>query len=213
MDALRGPGAGHGLILDLGCGAGPLSAVLVRRGYEVIGVDSSAAMIRLARKRVPRTKFVRGSIATVTLPTCDAAVAIGEILNYLASPAELLRVLRRMFVALRPGGVFVFDALLPRPKRRRIATHSEGSWTIVATIDESPTRVRRDITTFVRSGDTWRRGREVHVQRLYSVAALGRTLRSVGFRVRSESLDDSHALFIGRKAAANRSMRSRPGTA
>ena len=199
LGVLRGPGAGRSLILDLGCGAGPLSAVLVRRGYEVIGVDSSAAMIRLARKRVPRTKLVRGSIAAVTLPTCDGAVAIGEILNYLSGPAELRHVLRRVFVALCPGGVFVFDALLPRPKRRRIATHSEGSWTIVATIDESPTHVRRDITTFVRSGDTWRRGREVHVQRLNSAATLARILRSVGFRVRSESLDDAHALLVARK--------------
>ena len=34
------------------------------------------------------------------------------------------------------------------------------------------------------------------VQRLYPAATLLRMLRSAGFRARSESLDDSHALFV-----------------
>jgi SAM-dependent methyltransferase len=37
--------------LDLGCGQGRVSAELVRKGHTVIGVDSSPAMVEMARER------------------------------------------------------------------------------------------------------------------------------------------------------------------
>jgi SAM-dependent methyltransferase len=37
--------------LDLGCGEGRVGAALVRRGHSVVGVDSSPAMVELARDR------------------------------------------------------------------------------------------------------------------------------------------------------------------
>jgi SAM-dependent methyltransferase len=179
----------RGLVLDLGCGAGPLSKALVRRGCDVWGLDISPAMIALARRRVPRATFVCGSLDTTRLPRCDAAIAIGEILNYLPS---LDRALHSVRAALRPGGVFVFDALLPRPRRTRYAARSGDGWALIAKIDESPTRVRRDIATF-RDG---RFVREVHEQRLHPAATVLRRLRAAGFRARRHPLDAQHALFV-----------------
>jgi SAM-dependent methyltransferase len=199
LAALRAAGVRRGLVLDLGCGAGVLSEVLVRRGHEVVGVDVSPAMLATARRRVPRARFVRGSIDRVALPPCDAAVAIGEVLNYLPTEAALARTLRRVRAALRPGGVLVLDALLPRPRRRRVAARAAPSWALIATIDESPTRVRRDIVWFAKDGRRWLRGREVHVQRLLSVSALSRLLRAAGLSVRSSRLDASHALLVARR--------------
>jgi ubiquinone/menaquinone biosynthesis C-methylase UbiE len=37
--------------LDVGCGEGRVGAELVRRGYRVTGVDSSARMVELAREQ------------------------------------------------------------------------------------------------------------------------------------------------------------------
>ncbi len=37
--------------LDLGCGEGRVGAVLRRRGYDVVGIDSSPRMVELARER------------------------------------------------------------------------------------------------------------------------------------------------------------------
>ena len=40
-----------GLVLDYGCGPGRISLFLARSGFEVIGVDSSEAMIEQAKKQ------------------------------------------------------------------------------------------------------------------------------------------------------------------
>ena len=49
--ALAGDVAGR-RVLDAGCGSGPLSAALRERGATVTGIDSSAEMLRPARRRL-----------------------------------------------------------------------------------------------------------------------------------------------------------------
>lgn len=51
MLALAGEVTGRH-ILDAGCGAGPLTAALLERGAVVTGIDSSVAMLTLARQRL-----------------------------------------------------------------------------------------------------------------------------------------------------------------
>src|SRR5215467_2124772 len=80
---LRDAGIKQGLVCDLGCGGGQLSAALLKAGYEVVGVDRSPAMIKIARRQAKNARFLQGSIAELTLPRCDAAFAVGEIINYL----------------------------------------------------------------------------------------------------------------------------------
>jgi SAM-dependent methyltransferase len=54
----RLPPLGEGLVLDLGCGVGDLSAELVKRGANVIGLDSNEELLREARaKRLPGAEF------------------------------------------------------------------------------------------------------------------------------------------------------------
>ncbi|MET0920239.1 MAG: class I SAM-dependent methyltransferase, partial [Acidimicrobiia bacterium] len=40
-------------VLDAGCGSGLHAAEMVRQGAKVVGVDSSAELLRLARQRCP----------------------------------------------------------------------------------------------------------------------------------------------------------------
>ena len=51
---LRARGIRGGLVVDVGCGSGIAAQHFVARGYEVLGIDVSAAMIRLARAKAPR---------------------------------------------------------------------------------------------------------------------------------------------------------------
>ena len=53
-------------VVDLGCGPGNSTELLLRRftGAEVVGIDNSEAMLASARERLPQCRFELGDIAT-----------------------------------------------------------------------------------------------------------------------------------------------------
>lgn len=95
-----------GLVLDLGCGAGLVSAELARRA-RVVALDLSARQLALARGRAPRAMLVRGDLAAVAFRAgvFDAVVAFWSLIHVRRDlHAE---VLRRIHAWLRPGGALV----------------------------------------------------------------------------------------------------------
>lgn len=50
-------------ILDVGCGAGvPVDDILVKGGHEVVGIDLSPSLIKIARKLVPQASYSVGDM-------------------------------------------------------------------------------------------------------------------------------------------------------
>lgn len=186
---LRRHGVRRGRVVDLACGPGGWALELARRGYGVVGVDISPAMIRLARRRVPQAKFVCASMTRAPLPPCDAVTALGEPFNYLLRKSEVQRVFRRVHGALRRGGILVFDTLEPAPGRRKFRrAHSMGQrgLRLDSAIIEYPAQrlVVREISVFRGRGRGVRVAREVHRQRAYAGREVAAWLRRMGFRVR-----------------------------
>jgi SAM-dependent methyltransferase len=108
-------------ILDAGCGAGPLAAVLRDRGAVVTGLDSSAKMLELARARLGEDADVHLGDLDRPLPFADGAfddVVACLVLHYLEDWTAPLAELRRV---LAPGGrlivavnhPFVYKLLYP----------------------------------------------------------------------------------------------------
>lgn len=99
-------------ILDLGCGHGWLSALLVQAGARVHGIDGSAVLLAHARRRVPTAEFSQCDLVVDALPMdrqYDRIVA-HMVLMDLPEIAPALQFVRH---ALRPSGRFVFT--LPHP--------------------------------------------------------------------------------------------------
>ncbi len=117
IDWLAEFGVSSGKIVDLGCGGGEWLARLASAGYQTCGIDVSASMLQLAKHNAPNSEFVLGSFAEVAIPKCDAATSLGEPLNYLNSGPAMRRTMRKVFSALRPGGVFIFDVRHPRTEK------------------------------------------------------------------------------------------------
>ncbi|MED7929080.1 methyltransferase domain-containing protein [Nonomuraea sp. LP-02] len=103
MLELAGDVAGR-RILDAGCGAGPLFAALRDRGAVVTGVDASAGMLELARRRLGAEADLRVVDLAGPLPfpddTFDDVVA-SLVLHYLEDWGPTLAEIRRV---LKPGG-------------------------------------------------------------------------------------------------------------
>lgn len=171
LAVLRSAGITQGLVVDLGCGSGIWASALIRRGYDVLGIDVSKAMIHLARRRAPAARFVQASLLVADLPSCDAVTSIGECLNYTFDQRntrrELRKLFRRVYDALRPGGVFVFDIAEPGQTPRR--SHFVGKdWAILFEAEPRSDFLIRRMTIFRRLGKLYRRSQETHQMRLYA---------------------------------------------
>lgn len=46
-------------VIDLGCGAGRDASVFVENGFDYTGIDASEGMLKVAKKRVPKGKFLQ----------------------------------------------------------------------------------------------------------------------------------------------------------
>lgn len=215
-----------GPVLDLGCGSGILSKTITDAGYEVQGYDISPAMIDLARQRVPNATFQVGSFLTVEIPSCQAVAAVGEVLNYLFdrgnTRTNLERFFRRIYQALRPGGIFLFDVATPGrvpgkgPQQKYVAG---PDWAVLVTQEENDQtrRLTRKIISFRQTGSLYRRDEEIHETRLYCPKEITESLRKIGFRVRplrhygSLRLAPGHVAFLARKGKTSdpRPLKSR----
>jgi SAM-dependent methyltransferase len=193
LNALADRGIERGLVVDLGCGSGILAEEVSKAGYDVLGIDISPAMIALSQKRVPRGRFRIGSLLEAELPQCVAVTAVGECLNYLFDPAHsgpnLAKLFRRVYRALAPEGLLLFDVAEPGrvPGGGPRQAFFEGEdWTVLVTNEEDRRRrvLTRRITSFRRVDSLYRRDHEVHQQRLLRRSDVSERLRKIGFRVR-----------------------------
>lgn len=102
-------------VLDVGCGAGPLTKALVDVEFEVTGVDTSAELLEIAWANVPEAHFVHASIYDTEIRDYDAVVAVGEPLTYHSEGVDADNVIRTFFQrvadALPPGGLLIFDVI------------------------------------------------------------------------------------------------------
>ena len=101
-------------VLEVGCGAGPLTQYLVEHAARVTASDVSAEMMRLARTRVgDRARFVVANIeeplSFATDGSFDVVVA-SLVMHYVRDWEPVLREFRRV---LRPSGAVVFSTHHP----------------------------------------------------------------------------------------------------
>ncbi len=203
-----------GLVVELGSGSGVAAARLSAAGFDVLGIEASAAMIELARENAPRATFVEESFVTAEVPPCDAVLAVGEVFNSLDDKANTVkardRVFARVFKALWPGGVFLFDVAGPGRVAGRgpVTTSWVGEdCALVSTAVEQTKRgtLTRSVTTLRKVGGKIRTSEETHEQRLIPAARILDQLRKAGFKARTlqgydgERFAPGHSVFLARR--------------
>lgn len=104
-------------ILDLGCGPGLYTARLSDSGYKVTGIDYSGRSIAYAKEHDKKTEYIyqnylemdySGNFDAITLIYCDYAALI---------PDERKILLSKVYRALKPDGLFIFDVFTERTHR------------------------------------------------------------------------------------------------
>ncbi|MBQ7597103.1 MAG: class I SAM-dependent methyltransferase [Clostridia bacterium] len=221
-DLLAAHGAGEGILLDLACGTGTLSAVFAAKGYDVIGVDASEEMLAEAQeKRIEAgfdALFLCQKMEELDLfGTIDAAVCTLDSLNHLTNPDAFCEALRRVALFMNDGGVFVFDVNTPYKHAAVL-----GNNTFVYDLDEvycvwqnsfdedtQTTRISLDLfTADAAEPDVYVRETEEFSERAYDLDFVCDALEKVRFEVLSVQDADTHgaltqtserALFLCKK--------------
>jgi SAM-dependent methyltransferase len=98
---------GRGLIGDVGCGPGHVTAFLAASGADVIGLDLSPAMIAQARTRHPACRFEVADLQALgAAPGRFAALVLFYVLIH-EDDATLAQALAACRAALAPGGLML----------------------------------------------------------------------------------------------------------
>ena len=179
--------------LDLGCGAGGLSAVLAGAGLDMVGLDVSPEMLSVARAK-PENRDVlllcQDMRELELYGTVQGAVSAYDCLNYLGSLSELSDVLALLHNYIEPGGVFVFDVNTPARYERVYADNCfcfEDDGALLVWRNEYAPKSRRnrmELTLFARRADGgYDRFDDVAVQRCFSLPRIERAAVQAGFAV------------------------------
>ena len=178
------------LLLDLCCGTGTLTAEMVRRGYELIGVDASVDMLMQAREKTaaltPAPLWLCQDAAALDLfGTVDAAYCSLDGMNYL-SPAALPELFHRLRLFVRPGGLVIFDVKSPEWFRSLdgavfVDEREDLLCLWRADLDAERQAVVYGMDLFEREGKLWRRSGEEHVEFIHEPDTLRTLLEREGF--------------------------------
>jgi 2-polyprenyl-3-methyl-5-hydroxy-6-metoxy-1,4-benzoquinol methylase len=102
--------------LDLGCGPGPTTGMLLDKGYRVVAVDFSAASLRInamanARHR-SHVMYVAANLNDLRVPKAKYGVLMmADFLQHLGSSEAQCRFVNNIMPALVPGGMFYLSCL------------------------------------------------------------------------------------------------------
>jgi len=184
-------------VLDIACGTGGPTIELARRGYNVVGLDISEEMIRIAARKAGEAgldvKFIVGDMRRIGfVEKFDAVTCFFTSINYVLDDEGIEGLFRSVYRCLRSGGVFIADVPNPFKMDRWVkgiptiwrVDHEDISVLIIdSTLMDTVSGIvdwRR--TLIVKKGENLEFIPDYHRIRVYTVNELKAYARSSGFR-------------------------------
>ena len=177
--------------VDLACGTGSVARLLAMDGLQVTAVDMSEDMLTIAAEKCSgmdnSPRFVCQPLQELYLPRgVDLAVCALDSLDYITDPADCARAIQRIYKALNPGGIFIFDVNTPEKLRAMdgqvFLDEDDDVYCIWrGEFDENTNICSYGMDLFQREGQCWYRSFEEHREYAYSQEQLTGYLKDAGF--------------------------------
>ena len=201
-------------VLDVPCGQGRHAHLLAEAGYDVDGLDYSAELLAVARKRGtgPTLRYTRGDMRKMPARWTgrfDAVLNLFTSFGFFAHPSEDVRVVREFARVLKPGGVLVWHC---GSRDGVMARFLERDWWTTEKTLFAQEREFDSLSGVLTVHSTWKRGNKtgnrVHRIRLYTPTRLSEIFAEAGlvveqafdgFSDRPLTRTSSEMLLIARK--------------
>lgn len=183
-------------LLELACGTGSAAVAFANRGYEVTAVDRSSAMLAEAKAKAERwnssVRWLEQDLLELDAGgPYDAATCFYDSLNYFLVPSELERAFRRVLAHVKPGGLFLFDAIseyaVETAWGNETEVRVEGDYArIWRARYDAETRVGALVVDYFvldPASGLYRRIQEIHHHRGYSLFEVREALEKAGFEL------------------------------
>lgn len=184
----------EGSVLELGSGTGIHGRLLASQGYEVLGVELSSDMVKLA-EQTDGFKCMQGDMTSIQIEReFDVALSLFHVVSYLTADAQMGEMFKNINKHLKMGGLFIFDiwyspCVKDNPPELRVKRMSNDELEIVRisepTIHEDLKRVDVKFSIFSRrkKEKSWRLTEEFHPMRHFSNKEIEKFAIGAGFRI------------------------------
>ena len=187
-------GIKDGILLDLACGTGSISVEMAKRGFDVIGVDSSIGMLNAARQKAyesgEQVLLLNQSMDAIDLfGTVDCAVCVLDSINHLADAAQVKRTFEKVSLFMNPGGAFAFDVNTLYKHKNVLADNAfvydldELYCVWQNNFNEADGSVDISLDFFEEEDGTYYRSCESFTEKAYDLADIEKWLGESGFEV------------------------------
>jgi SAM-dependent methyltransferase len=118
---------GRPLHLDAGCGTGVLLMEMRAAGWDGVGIDLSAGMLKAARRGRRGLPLAQADLRALPFERqFDIVTCLFDSINFLLTDVGIRGSIQQMANALKPGGVLYFDVVT----ERMVTDHFEDQdWT------------------------------------------------------------------------------------
>jgi len=157
----------------------------------VTAVDLSEDMLTVASQKASGMdnppRFVWQSLQSLRLPRgVDLAVCALDSLDYITDPSDCAQAIARIYKALNPGGIFIFDVNTPEKLRSmdgQVFLDEDDDVYCVwrGEFDENTNICSYGMDLFQREGECWCRFFEEHREYAYTQEQLTAFLKAAGF--------------------------------
>jgi SAM-dependent methyltransferase len=177
--------------LDIACGTGNISGILVDLGFRVVGIDVSSEMISIAKQKFPGEQFICVDSKNFDLgdhaKSVNLVVSFYDSLNYLLSDDDMLQTFSSINRNIPAGTIFLFDMNpmdhIETAQKFKPRVFEEAEFYSIFRFGGEGRFWILDIDFFIKEGEYYRLIKEKHIERGYDKEHIFPLLEQAGFNL------------------------------